>query len=349
MDFPTMNVKRLMSLYYTSLLYASSYDPLTHTLFFRLTLNMPVVHYRPRASGAAVAGPVALPTTPVVATTKPVKPVPPTTVNTSTRSTAKATATTKVVPTTAKTSIPATPSVIPITSPPITTPSLTPSPTTSSTVIPTTASSSTLTSLTAHPKTTPSKVSSVVSISASASASGSTVPSPSSSTSVTALTAGIIGSLAGVALTGMLVAFFFRRWNRRSRTRESMNFDAKNFRRSAIMLDSPRGPQPPEFSSGGASIRSGRMGYQHTSMVAHPQYSYMHAPPSAYTHSPDTPNYGHAGYPIPPNPFSVPPVHQGYPPESHRQGSFHGGHPGAAPPPPPHYPYENYNDAYGGM
>ncbi|KAJ7926239.1 hypothetical protein B0H13DRAFT_1862509 [Mycena leptocephala] len=309
---------------------------------------MPIVHYRPRVEDAvAPAAPIttaARPTTKVAPTTK---------VKTSTRvivsETAKATATTKVVVPATTTTVPVTPSVIHSTTLlPTATSIITSS---ISTTQLTSSLKTTLSTSVAPTKTIAAKVSSVALISPSVSSSASA--STSSSTSFPAVAAGIIGSVVGVMLTGLLVAFFFlkanvsqRRWNRRRSRVQSINFDAKNFRRSAIMLENSYTPRAPEFSSS-TSIRSVPMDHR-TTMHAHHQYSYMHPPPSAYT--PDTPSYGTPEYAISPNPFYAGPVQQGYPPEMHRQGSYtNGGHPGVVPPPPPHYNYENNEDAYGGM
>ncbi|KAF7341140.1 hypothetical protein MVEN_01848600 [Mycena venus] len=323
--------------------FSTVHDP--PTLFFRLQFNMPIVHYRPRVPAAAAVVPPA--TTKVVV---PTTPLPPTKVRTSTRvvvSTARAAATTKVVPVLPTTThiIATTPTVALTTTQPLTT---------SSSLI----SSSTIpliTSTTTTPRTTPVKTAvkatsvAFSSSPAAALASPSTSVSPTSGVSGGTIAAGVIGGLVGIAVTSIVVAFVLRRWHRnRSRSRESMNFDAKNFRRSAVMLESSPPPLPPDFGSR-TSVRSVPMAmdYRHhqTSMVAH-HYPYMHAQAMHSPYTPDTPSYGSSpDYHIPPNPFYVPPRSQGYPPEMHRQGSG-GGLPGAAP---PHYHYENHEDAYGGM
>ncbi|KAJ7627840.1 hypothetical protein DFH06DRAFT_1442688 [Mycena polygramma] len=324
---------------------------------------MPGVHHRPRFPAAVVTGPV----TPIVATAKPtvVKPtvVKPTTPLPVTKTPAQ---TTKVIPPTTKATapivvptkptVPVTPSSVII--PPTLPLTISSTTTTSSTsVIPISTiptSKSTLASPSSAANTVAAKGSAVARVSPSVSASPSTssVPSTSSSTSVPAVAVGIIGGLVGVVLTGVLVAFFFRRWNRRSRIRDSINFDAKNFRRSAIMLESPRPPQEPDFGRGGGSIRSVPMDYHHTPPVVHQQYPYMHAPPTTYT--PNTPSYPAADYAIPANPFYSPPAYQGYPPDLNRGSFQNGSHPVAAPPPPPpapqqQYYHDNHDDAYGGM
>ncbi|KAJ7649061.1 hypothetical protein DFH06DRAFT_1135316 [Mycena polygramma] len=339
---------------------------------------MPEVHYRPRFPAAVVTGPV----TPIVATAKPtvVKPtvVKPTTPLPVTKTPAR---TTKVIPPTTKATapvvvptkptVPVTPSsvIIPPTLP-LTISSTTT--TSSSSVIPISTiparnsnnsktSKSTLASPSSAANTVAAKGTAVARVSPSVSASPSTssVPSTSSSTSVPAVAVGIIGGLVGVVLTGVLVAFFFfltgllqRRWNRRSRIRDSINFDAKNFRRSAIMLESPRPPQEPDFGRGGGSIRSVPMDYHRTPPVVHQQYPYMHAPPTTYP--PNTPSYPAVDYAIPANPFYSPPAYQGYPPDLNRGSFQNGSHPVAAPPPPPpapqqQYYHDNHDDAYGGM
>ncbi|KAF8181195.1 hypothetical protein K438DRAFT_1841374 [Mycena galopus ATCC 62051] len=322
---------------------------------------MPVVHYRPRV--AVAVPPVTV--TKVVATTKPATHLPATVVKPSAPvvvSVAKTAATTKVVIPTKATASAAASAVrsiaLPLTS------SIAPSTTQLSSETTPSTTPATVAKVTAAPGTL---VASHTTTSASASASPSASLSPSSSSSTSVVATGIIGGLAGVILTGLLVAFFFRRWNRdrrtRSRSHDSMNFDAKTFRRSAVMLDndSPPPPRVPEFSSG-TNFRSVPMGYHgHQTLIVQHQYPYtVHAPPShRYPYSPDTPTPSPVGgystpeypYPISSNPFYIPPgVQQGYPPESHRQSIR-----SAREPPTlsqaPHYHYQNEHneDAYGGM
>ncbi|KAJ7268169.1 hypothetical protein B0H12DRAFT_1097362 [Mycena haematopus] len=315
---------------------------------------MPIVHYRPRFPAAVVAVPPATLTKPVVPT-KPTIPVPPVTAKTSpTRAvvtpTKTAVTTKPVVPPTTKATVPVTPPVVPSTTLP-----LTPSTTSSVPIIPSTTPLSSSSTPTTPINNTASKATLIASPGAP-STSSSASASPSSATSVTALAAGIIGGLAGVIITGVLVAFFLRRWHRdrraRSPSRDSMNFDAKNFRRSGIMLESSPPPRVPEF--GTPSVRSVHMDYPRThsrqNLIPQHQYQqyqqpFMHSQPqsaSPYSpYSPDNPTQvGGYAYPIPANPSYMSPGPQDYPPELHRQGIA-----GAA----PHYQYQNNEDAYGGI
>ncbi|KAJ7813892.1 hypothetical protein B0H14DRAFT_1431106 [Mycena olivaceomarginata] len=315
---------------------------------------MPIIHYRPGRAPAVVVVPtttkaVVKPTTPLPATVKKTTAV--------VAPTAKVPATTKAVVPPTKATLPAT--TLPATTLPATTPAVVPT-TTLPLVRFTTAFWRTRPNHVGfRPPASPRRPSRQalqplrrrpllywppwLLSSPSPSPSPSTSVSPSSSTSVTAVAAGVIGGLVGIAVTGLLVAFFLRRWHRdRRRSRESINFDAKHFRRSAVMLDSsPPSLREPEFRNG--SVRSMRMDYHPPTVVhMHHPYPYIHPQPSPY---PDTPSYGTPEYPIAQNPFYVPAGQQGYPPPMHRQGS--GGHPGAVPP--PHYHYGNHEDAYGGM
>ncbi|KAJ7319435.1 hypothetical protein DFH08DRAFT_970815 [Mycena albidolilacea] len=317
--------------------------------------NTPVENKERRSSKAEEAAPavVVVPTT-TKAVVKPTATLPATVKKTTAvvATTAKVPATTKAVVPPTKATLPATtlpattlpaitlpattPAVVPATTLPLTT-SKPPTPIAPTTTTPLTTSSP------ATSSTATSVLASLAASSPSPSPSPSTSVSPSSSTSVTAVAAGVIGGLVGIAVTGLLVAFFLRRWHRdRRRSRESINFDAKHFRRSAVMLDSsPPSLREPEFRNG--SVRSMRMDYHPPTVVhMHHPYPYIHPQPSPY---PDTPAYGSPEYPIAQNPFYVPAGQQGYPPPMHRQGS--GGHPGAVPP--PHYHYGNHEDAYGGM
>ncbi|KAK7038342.1 hypothetical protein R3P38DRAFT_3182437 [Favolaschia claudopus] len=326
---------------------------------------MPGVHYRPRVPVPVPAAAAAATSKVVTTAKKPVTPVRPT-------------ATVKKPTTTAKTTVPTTKAVLPTSKtvitpvPPSTTSPILPSTTSeeSSTTKPilpsTTASDSETTPLPSDSSTSPPiapSPSGDVARDGAALPSSSNTIAPSGSASVPAVTAGIIGGLVGIAITGFIVAFFLRRWRRDRRRlhRDSLNFDAKTFRRSAIMLEdtssmTPPPPRAPEFGAGSrSSIRSVPMNYHQPAMVvvqqAPSQYSYMHAQaaqPSPYT--PDTPGYGVLGgleYHTPQNMYyttAVPVVQQGYPPEMHRQMS--GGHPVGAP---PSYRYDTHEDPYGGM
>ncbi|KAJ7917737.1 hypothetical protein B0H13DRAFT_1870041 [Mycena leptocephala] len=314
---------------------------------------MPVVHYR-RAAVASV--PPATTKNAVVTTKKsPVTKVP-------VVPTAKTVATAKVPPTTV---VPSTTTAVPPTTV-IVLPS-------SSSIIPSPTLPPVRTTAQLPTKTAAAHTSTV----SSASPSVSVPPSSTSAFSITPIIAGIAGSLAGVAVTALLIAFFFRRWNRRSRGRgrESINFEPKAFRRSALMLEDPRPPRAPAFSNGNGSIRSVQMDYQHAMAAGYghppmaPYHQYpvmMQSPTSVYT--PDSPRFGTLDSAAPryatpeyfspqqqqPHQYYAPPVQQGYPLEFHRQGSLPPGdstHLGASPlPSQPHHQYaENNDDAYAGM
>ncbi|KAJ7187614.1 hypothetical protein GGX14DRAFT_547154 [Mycena pura] len=218
--------------------------------------------------------------------------------------------------------------------------------------------------------------------SAVASASVTAVPSPAAaSISATTVAVAIVSSLVGLAISGLIIAFFLRRWSRKrkDRQRESMNFHPSTFRRSAVMLEDPLPPRVHAHDFGaGASFRSGsaQSDYRdsaHTAVAAFHQYPYG-MPASAATYTPqhyssaaapasaEYYNYGASqAYAPPQNLGYAPPVQQvgipvGYPPELHRQGAFPGVpvHPSQMPPPPPpahyqHYSAEDNDDAYGGI
>ncbi|KAJ7147862.1 hypothetical protein C8R43DRAFT_524556, partial [Mycena crocata] len=334
--------------------------------------NMPRVHYRAAAAAGGketvVTRPVARPTVtkPVVTkVTKPVVVVTPKPTKVIPTTTAKVIPPTKILPTTTAPVVPTTSSIIPLTSPTLPLTTITSA---------ATSTLPTLLSTTSTPRTTVAKATGVpTSKVAVASPSSAPATTPSSSTSVTPIIAGIAGSLAGVAVTAILIAFFFRRWNRRTRQgRESINFDPKEFRRSALMLEDPR----PHASS----VRSVPMDYRQASMAPAPalnQYQQypVHAPSSPGFYSAPqyfgTPPDVHQYYGSPAvdyhQPYAAPGVEQGYPPPSHRQSSFSSMHPGVAPQPAttqyrdaasPHYAShpqaqhryaENNEDAYGGI
>ncbi|KAJ7756098.1 hypothetical protein DFH07DRAFT_821111, partial [Mycena maculata] len=293
---------------------------------------MPVVHYLPRVAASAVvatekatAEPIVKPTIPIVTTAK-------------TTAIAK---TSPVVAPPATTLAKPISSVVPSSTLPITTSSVITTATTTPLIL--TSQSTPLATSTTPAKTTTAPTSMVASASASTSpsASASATVSPSSSSSVTVLTAGIAGAVAGVVITALLIAFFLRRWNRRGRRhgRESINFSAKEFRRSAQMLQDP-------FHNPG-SVRSMAMDYQHAPMPAHQPYALMDSPTPGYFSNTNTPRHSASGYLTPHNQFYAPSLQQGYPPQFHQQGGFRtDGHPGPAPH--AHYYEENEDQAYGG-
>ncbi|KAJ7140430.1 hypothetical protein C8R46DRAFT_1361283 [Mycena filopes] len=331
---------------------------------------MPGAHHRhglrvPAAAAAAAAVPTTKPV--VVTTKKPVVPV---------KTTAKVVTTAKVPVTPTKPVVPVVPTttkpIVPVTTPslPVSVPIVSPSlPLTTLTSVTTpiaplsTSSPVTTPSLTPSTPTTPSPSNTILAdAGASASPSPSSSVSPTSSTSVTAVAAGVIGGLVGVIITGVIVAFFFRRWHgRRSRARgrESINFDPKSFRRSGVMLPEdplPGAPRPFAHSSS-SSVRSVPMDYNRP-MQQQQGYPSPYMQPSPYGSGgyADTPGYrtpelqypvqhafyGGAGAPMsmqaPQDPMHM--ASAGYPPPQQAQAQAH------------HYPgpyHASTDDAYGGM
>ncbi|KAJ7205411.1 hypothetical protein GGX14DRAFT_397550 [Mycena pura] len=141
------------------------------------------------------------------------------------------------------------------------------------------------------PSTTPvhsTKAQASTVVSASVTAAGSN--------SAATVAVAIVSSLVGLAITGLIVALFLRRWSRKrkDRQRESMNFHPSTFRRSAVtaMLQDPLTPRLHAHDFGaGASFRSGSVQSDYmyrnsarTAVAAFHQYPYgMPASTATYT------------------------------------------------------------------
>ncbi|KAF5361775.1 hypothetical protein D9756_002169 [Leucocoprinus leucothites] len=161
-------------------------------------------------------------------------------------------------PTTPIIVVPTTSTTIPV---PVTTSSLTPSPSTTSTPpttsLPQTTSSTTSfttssTSSTIVPDTITLQTTASRSISSAVSSASSAPDSSSSGVSTGAIVGGVGAGIVAVAAIGFAVAFFIRRVRKRELD-DSTGFDARDFRRSAVMLTDPpthevtvnRGYNPP--------------------------------------------------------------------------------------------------------
>ncbi|KAK7064622.1 hypothetical protein R3P38DRAFT_2825577 [Favolaschia claudopus] len=134
----------------------------------------------------------------------------------------------------------------------------------------------------------------VAQVSPSASPSTSSLPDADPPASFSVIAAAVVGTLVGIIALSMLVSFVLRRWNRsrtrKLRARESMDFNANDFRRSAAVLkddlsaqfveqkgyvDTPYRPSPTPTPSMGA--------YAQEYSYNQPQHMYAPSPsPSPY-------------------------------------------------------------------
>ncbi|KAF8887369.1 hypothetical protein BD779DRAFT_1672815 [Infundibulicybe gibba] len=89
------------------------------------------------------------------------------------------------------------------------------------------------------------------SASASISSSATSTPPPSGDSPVGTIVGALAGAILGIAVISVIVGFILRRWRKRRRDRESINFGTDDFRKSAMMLGgdpfSPSNPRPPSM------------------------------------------------------------------------------------------------------